>query len=213
MRTDRLVFAQATPPVIEPVSLVELKAHCRVDISDDDLLLSSLIAAARQHCEDLCRRQFINATWRLSLDVFPTDPRCIGGWPRPRPEGTDILLPRPRLSSVTSIVYIDGAGVSQTLSPSGYIVSGDEEPGRIALAPGSIWPETQADRINSVVVTYVAGYGPAAAAVPQALKQAILMLAAHWYENRETIIVGTITSEIAFAVKALCGPYTCTEVW
>ncbi len=213
MRTDRLVFAQATPPAAEPVSLVEIKAHCRVDISDDDALLGGLIVAARQHVESLTRRQLINATWRLSLDAFPGVTRHVGGWPRSAAEGADIRLPRPRLQSVTSITYLDAAGAAQTLSPSSYTVSGDEEPGRIALAPGSDWPDTQADRINAVQITYVSGYGADASSVPQALKQAVLLLAAHWYENREAVVVGTINSALAMAVESLCWPHTCMEVW
>jgi uncharacterized phiE125 gp8 family phage protein len=53
-----------------------------------------------------------------------------------------------------------------------------------------------------IQVTYVAGYG-AAASVPQKYKQAMLLLIGHWYENRETVIVGTISGPIALAVDSL----------
>ena len=39
-------------PMTEPVSLEEAKVHLRVDGHDEDLLIESLISAARSYCED-----------------------------------------------------------------------------------------------------------------------------------------------------------------
>lgn len=60
-----------TPPAGEPVSLAEAKQHLRVDGDDDDLLIGSLIAAARQAAETQTGRQLITARWKLVLDAFP----------------------------------------------------------------------------------------------------------------------------------------------
>jgi uncharacterized phiE125 gp8 family phage protein len=46
------------------------------------------------------------------------------------------------------------------------------------------WPD-YLDDYNSIVVTYVAGCGNANQ-VPAILKQALKMLVAHWYNQRET---------------------------
>ena len=48
-----------TPPAEEPVSLAEARLHLRVDFTDDDALITSLIAAARQAAETLTGRQFV----------------------------------------------------------------------------------------------------------------------------------------------------------
>ena len=60
-----------TPPAEEPVSLAEAKQHLRVDGGDDDLLIGSLITAARQAAETKTGRQLITARWKLVLDAFP----------------------------------------------------------------------------------------------------------------------------------------------
>ncbi|EDM47760.1 head-tail connector protein [Marinobacter algicola] len=36
---------------------------------------------------------------------------------------------------------------------------------------------------------------------------AMLLLIGHWYTNRESVVVGTITSELPMAVEALISPY------
>ena len=60
-----------TPPAEEPVSLADAKLHLRVDFTDDDALITSLIAAARQAAETLTGRQIVTARWKLVLDSFP----------------------------------------------------------------------------------------------------------------------------------------------
>jgi uncharacterized phiE125 gp8 family phage protein len=217
-RTERLVLKLVTAATADPVTLTEAKAHMRVDIADDDTLIGSLITSATQHIEHLTRRQLMPATWRLSLDGFPGTYKRHGAWMRETPEGTDILLPRPALTAITHIKYTDMAGVVQTLSTDVYAAQTDEEPGRVTLKYGQSWPEAQ-DIANSVVVTYTAGYSTGSdvpvsqAAVPKAMKQAILMLASYWYEHRETVLVGSISKELDFAVTNLCAQFACAEVW
>ena len=52
----------------------------------------------------------------------------------------------------------------------------------------------------------IAGYG-AAAAVPAAIKQAMLLLIGHWFANREAVNVGNIVTAMPLAVEALIAPY------
>jgi hypothetical protein len=55
---------------------------------------------------------------------------------------------------------------------------------------------------NAVTVTYQAGHATAAA-VPQRWKQAILLLAGHWAEQRLPIVIGTISSEVPLTYERL----------
>ena len=178
-----------TAPTVEPVSLEELKAHLRVDIDDDDALITSIGKAARQQAEVYTGRAFCTQTWDLFLDSWPTV----------------IYLPYPPLSSVTSITYTDTAGDSQTVSTSVYTVDTDSEPGRIYLAYGQTWPTTRGIR-HAITVRYVCGYG-AAAAVPENVKHAIKIMAADMYENREEVVTGTTVNRIPILrslLSALC---------
>lgn len=183
-----MILKRTSAPATEPVTLTEAKAHCRVDISDDDTLIGTLIQAAREYVEDVVRRSLITQTWRYSLDCWP---KC-----------NEIALPQPPLISVTSVVYYDSDGDSNTFATSEYDVDADSEPGRIVLKYGKIWPSEALRPAAPIQITYQAGYG-AAASVPQKYKQAMLLLIGHWYENRETVIVGTISGPIALAVDSL----------
>ncbi|MDO9125489.1 MAG: head-tail connector protein, partial [Parvibaculum sp.] len=76
------------------------------------------------------------------------------------------------------------------------------EPPRVAAKRGQAWP-MPATRLAGIAVDFTAGYG-AAAAVPAPLKQAVLLLAAHWFENREPLGNGV---ELPLTVSALVARY------
>jgi uncharacterized phiE125 gp8 family phage protein len=156
-----------TPPASEPVSPSEAKAHLRVDGSADDALITALIVAARQAAENITGRALVTQTWDLYLDAF--DPT--------------IELPMPPLQAVTSISYTDTDGTVGTLAEAAYKVDTVSEPGRLIPAYGTEWPATRAD-VNVIMIRFTAGYG-AAAAVPQPIKQWMLLKIGELYENRE----------------------------
>src|SRR5690606_14937668 len=183
-------LVRVAPPAEEPVTVVDAKLHLRVDAPDDDALITRLIATARQHVETFQGRSLVTQTWRLSLDRFP--------------RGRVIYLPRPPLQSVQGITYVAPDGSQQALDASLYDVDAASEPGRVVLKAGQAWPEV-ADVPGAVQVEYTAGYGDAAA-VPEAVKQAILLLVGHWYEHREQAVVGSSVSQLPFAVEALLSP-------
>lgn len=179
-----------TPPAEEPVTLTEAKNHLRVDLSDDDSLISALIVAAREHAEAITRRAFITQTLKLSLDAFPAN-------------NGPIYVPMPPLQSVNSLKYFDTDGMEQTLTEgTDFLVDNESEPGRITPAPDTGWPATQ-NRPNAVSVEFVAGFGDASK-VPQGIKQAILLMVGHWYENREAVTMqGNNAGELPMAVDSL----------
>jgi len=171
-----------TPAASQPVTLAEAKAQCRVLSNDEDIYLEGLIAAATAHVEKQTGRAILPQTWRLTLDRFVDE----------------ITLPQSPLRSVASVTYLPPVGAAQTLASSVYTVDTTSTPGRIVLAPDQDWPETL-DSVNAVVIDYDAGYTTA----PAPLKHAILLLAGHWFENREAVNMGNITSELPMAVNAL----------
>lgn len=178
------------------MTLAEASAHVRQDGTTDDALLTALIVSARQHCENDTRRAFVTQTWKLTLDGFP--------------DSGIIRLPRPNLLSVTGITYVDDNGVEQTLAASQYTVITDTLPGEIHEAYDVDWPTTRAVP-DAVRITYTAGYGATAASVPGPIKSAMLLAIGHWYANRESVITGTISTELPMAVDSLLGPYRYIE--
>lgn len=188
-------FKLVTPPAIEPVTLAELKTHARIDTDADDALLSALITAARQWAESYTGRAFVTQTWRLTLDLPELAHTVQAG---------SIRLPRAPLQSVTSVQTYDDADQQSLWAAANYFVDTQSEPGRLVLRTGACWPlPTRA--ANGVVVTYVAGYGDAAADVPAPLHTALLQLAAFWYERRGDALDGDMA--VPTAVQALLTAY------
>lgn len=153
----------------EPVTTAEAKAHLGVDLSDDDTLIADFVTAARNQAGDLCSRAWVNETWTLTLDEFPSSLCPIYLWRSP-------------LVSVTSITYLDTNGDSQTWSNSLYRVDTQSEPGRVTPIHGETYPSTY-DTTGAVTVTFVCGYGADATNVPEQAKLAIKWLCDHWYRN------------------------------
>lgn len=156
-----------TPPTEEPVTLAEAKTQCQIApaVTAHDTILTRLISAARRQAEQDTHRQILTATYRLTLDRFPTG-------------NSPILLPRPPVQSVTSIQYVDVAGVTQTLATSVYQLRSNREPAEIVLKYLQTWPTTRAEH-DAVTIVYVAGYADTAAeldAAEEHLKTAILFL-------------------------------------
>lgn len=172
-----------TGPSVEPVTLAEAKRHANVVASDDDTFLTALIVAARELTEVDAARAWLTQTWTLDAD----------GW-----FGAPVELPRPPLLGVSGITYTDPSGQTQTLSNATYRVDTRRQPGRVIW--GDATPPTR-DTDYPVSITYTAGYGATAAAVPARAKQAILLLVGHWYRTREA--VGTVGDEVALAYERL----------
>jgi uncharacterized phiE125 gp8 family phage protein len=177
-----------TAPTQEPVTLVEAKAHLRVDFADDDALITSLIAAARQAAETLTGRQLTTARWKQVLDCFPGGALTGFGVDRPFSlPGHAILIAKAPLQSVVSIEYLDMGAVQQTLAAPMYTVDAACEPARITPVFGQIWP-VSLPQIGSVSVTFDAGYG-GPSLVPDGIKAWIKIRVGSLYAHREEVAV------------------------
>ena len=200
-------LALVTPPAEEPVSLVEAKLHLRVDIADDDALITALISAARQAAETITGRQIVTARWKMILDSFP-GPSLMGvpaGQSFSLP-GHAILLPKCPVQSIVSVQYLDMAGTLQTLTNNTYTADLACEPARITPVFGQIWPVTL-PQIGAVTVTFDAGYG-AASAVPEGIKNWIKLRVGSLYAHREEVaVVSRGRVELLPFIDGLLDPY------
>lgn len=172
-----------TAPVTEPVSLAEAKLHLRVDVDDDDALITSLIQAAREQAEHETGRALITQTWEAVYDEFPCD---------------ELFLGMPQVQSVSSVTYIDAEGDEQTLSSSAYSLDNETDKAFILPAIDTEWPDTL-DTTNAVRVQFVCGYG-SAGDVPAGIKTWMLMQIGALYCNREAVGKG---DELRFVPRLL----------
>lgn len=161
-----LNYRLVVPPTVEPISLSTAKKQLRIDIPDDDELITSVyIPAAREFAERLTNRAFYTQTWQYFKDNFPYgDYRSTVSIDQREPWNYSAYwndfafrLPKPRLLSVTSVNYLDAQGNPQVLDPTLYYVDMNSEPGRITPQIGGIWPMTQFYLPGSINVVYQAG--------------------------------------------------------
>jgi uncharacterized phiE125 gp8 family phage protein len=147
-----------TAPAAEPVTLAEVKSMLRITDTADDDLINILITAAREVVEKFLNRALINQTW---VQVSDSSPRRF-------------TLPYPPLQSVTSITSYDEDDTGTVNSSANYITSTRTDPGYVILKNGSSWVDHRFDL--SFEVKFVAGYGAAAANVPQSIRQGIRVM-------------------------------------
>jgi uncharacterized phiE125 gp8 family phage protein len=178
-------------PSLEPVTVSEAKAHLRLDSSDEDLLIASLILTSRLHIEAALGLALISQAWTITLDCWP--------------EGDAVMLPLRPVQTIEEVRVRDAAGVASVVSPESYALDGAGVPARL-LRRGLLWPMPQ-QRLGGIEIDVVAGFGDAAAGVPEPIRHAVLQLVAHWYEHRDPIEIGAAGTAIPRAVSELLAPY------
>lgn len=171
-----------SPPSTEPVSLAEAKLYLKVEsgVTEDDALITTLIKAAREYCENWEGRKYITQTLTCYRDGF----------------ADKMVLPYAPVSAITSISYVASGGSQSeytVLDSAYYKTNLSESPASVTLSYGYSWPATLSTP-NAVKVVYVCGYG-SSANVPQRVILAMLLLIGEWYENRSVGLLRETTME------------------
>ena len=162
-----MTLARITPPAAEPVTPADLKQHLRVTHNSEDALIASLIKAAREEVEQATGLALISQVWRLYLDCWPSS--------------QVVPLLRAPVISVDVITVYNAAGAPGVQQLSAFVLDRSSRPARLAIPNAPTGPGTA---LNGIEIDFTAGFGAAGADVPDGLKRAILLLAAHWYEFR-----------------------------
>lgn len=192
-----MIWSRTTAPTGSVIALADLRLQCRIpdDQTDENDLLEALALAADGACEAYTNRGLLPQTWTLGLPDWFTV--------------VDLPMAAP-LRSVSSVKYRAADGTLATVDSSDYLTESGSDPARIVRAPNVSWPSLQSDRLASrVEIAYTVGYDNAAA-VPAPIRQGLLLLASHWYWERQAVNVGNIVSTMPFGVEALWAPY---RVW
>lgn len=142
----------------------------------EDEKIAKLIETAYRRAERVTQRALAPQTWTLNLDRFPL---C-----------GEIVLPKPPLISVESIVYVDDDGVEQTWSDALYTVVAPSGPyaakGRILPAYDESWPTTRCVP-NAVQVTFRCGYSdggsPEHHEIPEDIQHGMLLVIGELYKQ------------------------------
>jgi|TARA_R110001592_G_scaffold225843_1_gene481806 uncharacterized phiE125 gp8 family phage protein len=186
MRTYQVVTAAST----YPVTTSEAKTHLKVDTSADDTYIDNIIKAATQLSEEYTNRFFIDTVIEQTCSSF-----------------ADLqTLFKSKVNTVTHVKYYDSDNSLQTLDATVYDTQLDYEPSQIQLAENQSFPDIT-KRNDAVVAKYTVGYGSAASDVPEVIKQAILLTIGNFYQNRNSVVIGRISTELPLNVKWLLNTY------
>jgi len=201
-----------TGPVVEPVSIAELKATIKLDddIIDDDAVLIANLYAVRMVLEDHLDRALITQTWRMFLDVPPRGE--LPWWDGVR-EGADlprvnraIVLPKSPLQSVSSINTYNDADAATLFPAANYFVDTVSDPGRIVLRTSATWPTVE--RVaNGIEVNFVAGYGPSWNDVPMPIRTALIEMVRVVYDQCDGVGANMTAAMIPDSAKRFLMPY------
>jgi uncharacterized phiE125 gp8 family phage protein len=172
----------------EPVSVQRAKHNS--NIPDGEKAFDSFLADCIQSARDYIERQLgcciCEAAYTLTLSEFPIYGIDVPVWP---------------VQSVESIAYKDTANANQTITLGDIVQPVNDDRYTIYLNDWTAFP-TAKTTPNAITVSFTAGW-PTQAAIPPAISRAMLMLVSHWFENRESVLVGQTSKDLEFAVNAL----------
>lgn len=189
------------PALLTPVSgpseaiatAADLRQQLAITSTRDDALLSALISAAESALDGprgALGRCMVTQVWQARFAGL---------------DGGELRLGLPDVQSV-AVRYHNAAGGETVIDPAAYFLIEDDS-GAVVLFLSSQTPADLGDHPQPYAVTVTAGFGDASD-VPSALKHAVLMMAASYYEHREGLKDGG--GEIPFGVDQLIAPY---RVW
>jgi uncharacterized phiE125 gp8 family phage protein len=177
------------PPTVEPLTLTETKRWLRVDHGDDDALISGLIKAARERIEGRTGRAILAQTWRIVLDLWPSEAR--------------VTLPVLPILSVSAVRVFDAAGTASVLASTLYAIEPGSEPPILAVKS----PPNPGRARGGIEIDVVAGYGVGATDCPEPLRLALRHLVTEAYAARGPVAAGVPVAPTGTDVDALILPY------
>jgi len=166
-------LVQIVAPSDEPLSLEDAKTFMHILENDEDALIESMIASAREYAENYTNRQFELATFELTND-------CLY---------SGLTIPKSTVTEISKIEYMDEDGVYQTMSTDDYYLYFEYGAAKIEIDSS---PSYKSDK-RAIKITFIAGYDT----VPSSLVSYIKVLISTLYENREQYIIGVSVETMA----------------
>ncbi|QCO54603.1 hypothetical protein EOK75_01535 [Pseudorhodobacter turbinis] len=165
-----LIEQTTVPSAALPV--MALKYHLRLGtgFADDEMqdgLMESYLRAAMAAIEGRIGKVLISREYKWSVEDWRT--------------GCEQALPVAPVSSITQVTMLDRDGLAEVVPAEKYRLVQDMHRPKLR-ARGYMLPSIPTD--GRVEIEFVAGFGPAWNDVPSDLGQAVLLLAAEYYERR-----------------------------
>jgi len=175
-------------------TLNEAKAYVRVDNSDEDSTIATLAEAAVRACEMYTGHALINGHWVIYYDSAELE---ANDWSLTIPVG-------PECSAGNFAVAYRNTGDTYTaLAANTDYYVGLQAPPRLIVH--NVPTATHDSGLELLRVTLTdSGYTTDA---PADYKAAAMMMLAHLFENRDAVVIGTISSELPMGIKYLLQPY------
>ena len=168
------------------VTLTQLKAHLRITDTNEDVALQIYLDSALDVVEVETGRKMSQVSGRIAyFDEFSYNMELIGDD-----------------ATVTTVLYVDTDGATQTLSSSVYDLKTHKARAYLTPAYGQSWPSVR-HQDAPITVVYESGY--TSTTMPSSLKSAVLLQAGSSYEFRED--ESTVKSNMRHAVKRLTNSY------
>jgi uncharacterized phiE125 gp8 family phage protein len=177
-----------TDTVTEPITLDEMKLFLKVDTTDEDLLITSLISSARKAVEDYCNITMCTKVYDYYLDNF-TD---------------TIELPMPPCKTVDAFTCSNLSYVESTIPSTKYktFIFNGLRRSEVIKYPATSY-DYEIPPTNGIRIRFTAGYGATASTVPDALKTVVKLVVSHWFENRNSSDIPQIAKTIAKQFKVV----------
>ena len=205
MIRERLSLLSA--PGVEPVS----EADARIGSDEELSLLHGHLRSARHMVENWTGRSLISQGWRWMLDGWPGAVSQdwwdgVRAGPISAGKARYIELPKAPLISVTAVTLFNDADQGLSWPAANYFVDSASAPGRLVLRNAASAPSPQR-AASGLQIDFTCGYGAAPGDAPPPLRQAVLMLAAHYFENREVLRQPGGGEALPFGLAAMLAPY------
>jgi uncharacterized phiE125 gp8 family phage protein len=160
-----------TDATVQPVTLSEMKTFMKVDLTDEEDLITSLIVSARDSLEKFAG---VGMTTKI-YDYYIQSLEDV------------ISIPLPPLQSIDNFVYNDSSYSETEIDSSNYKVFAYKNnlKSEIVKLNTGTYPTSSAT-YNPYRIRFSNGYGDTANDVPEGMKTAIKLTVSHWFENRES---------------------------
>ncbi|MFY0621300.1 MAG: hypothetical protein JXQ89_06370 [Pelagimonas sp.] len=188
-----MMLVEETQVPNEALPVEALRRHLRLGtgFAEDDVqdaVLASFLRAAFAAIEARTDKILLSRGFVLTLRTWSGD--------------VSQRLPVAPVSALTSVTRVDRFGVPQELDLGGFrLVADAQSPRLISVSGGLPWVPSG----GTLELRFTAGFGASVEDVPADLMQAVLLLAAHYYEYRDATALGQ--GCMPFGVTSLLARY------